>query len=177
MDDGLLHASGGRDGGSTLANVIVVSSRLSAPLRSALPEKSLELLTITLRTSSSSVAVVPSRGPRRRTSPVNHERNLGVVLVLRRFGSDVVSPAPTVVSRQEDSGDCCSGPPFPGIPDFHFVSLSVSILPVCCSAEVSRPDEGDGGRDGHLSARLRILPSQRARSTASRLLTALSRLL
>jgi len=164
---------------------MVVSSRLSAPLRSALPEKSLELLTMTRRiSSSSSVAVVPPPPPpRRRTRPVNHDRNLGaLLLVLRRLGSDVVPSAPAVVSKREDSGDWRSGPPFPGIPDFRSVSLSVSILSESApttagetDCEFSRAGDGDGGCDGDLSVGMTMLPLRRARSRASRRLTALSR--
>ena len=166
-----------------LASVMVVSSRLSAPPRSALPEKSLELLTITLRISSSSVDNAPSRRPLRRTTPANHEMNplVGRLPVLRRSGWDVVVPTAADASSLEDSGDWRpEGSPFPGIPcSFRAVSLSISNLPaaaaVCCSVEVSRPGVGEGGRDEHPSARELMLPLRRARSRASRRLTALSR--
>ena len=117
LDDGLRRVCGGRDDASTLANVIVVSSRFSAPQCNTLSEKSLELLTITLRPcSSASIAVGPPRPPRRRTIiPANHVRNLGVLLAVRRLGSDVLPSVSTAsVSRWEHSGDW---PPFSGIPD------------------------------------------------------------
>ena len=157
---------------------MVVSSRLRAPPpRSALPEKSLELLTMTLRASSSSSPdVAPSRRLPRPTSAVNHEKNLEVFPVLRRSDCDVAVPsAPAAASSRDDSGDWR-----PGISGARPVSLSVSIFPGSATAggtacRFSRSDGGDGGLVGHLSVRERMLPLRRARSRASRRLTAFSR--
>ena len=145
---------------------MVVSSRLSASPRTALPEKSLELLTMIRPTSSSPAGVAFRRVARRLATAANHDKNPGL---FPRSGCTVATSVPAAVSSREASGgDWRSRPPFP--PGISGIGPAVSF-----SVSVVSGRGGDGSLEGHLSVSERRLPVCRAWSRASRLLTALSR--